>query len=424
MNNQKRLLRDHLQNFLIVILSASAIYLFILTQSVPLNLHLPEFSLSPAATEDLAAESSFLQELNWPVTLVVCDDSGQQRYQQLSTADNTFTSVEGLWEELFREGYTPLAVSLSDYQQALSLPGIYVSFPTPVPSAILSERLGLSSSDETLLQHLLLSIDDTRVRFLFWDGSHYFFAQTDLSAEEVSATAEILSGQPCSFAFDQEGSPLHPLTVLPAALPQYALLSAVTSTGTAETGELLTHFGFNAHTTNRYTESSGTEVIVEAPRKFSIAPNGRISYLGSASHAPDGFVLSTQASPTLSDLVDSAYALLSRLPVRSEKSAQLYLSHAEYNHSGNTCLLRFSYMLNGLPLVCGDGEPAAELLIEDGVVVNCSFLCRDYTLSDSPSLLLPLQQAQAIAEQYEGMEMALSYVDNGGDSVSVSWLMR
>lgn len=420
MDNQKRLLRDRLQNLLIAALSISAIYLFILTQAGPLNLHLPELDLSSPAVEELPSDSSLLQELDWPVTLVVNDGAAMRRYQQLSTAASEFTAVEGLLEDLFRQDISSLPVSLESFQQALTFPGVYVSFPDPIPLCLLAERLGLPSTSETRLQRLLLAVEGNAVRFYFCDGQRYFYSPTALAVTELLSTAEAIGGDICRFSFAQESSPLHPLTVLPAELPQYTLLSAEFS---SETSGFLSFFGFNAHTTNRYVDASGTEVIVESPRRLSISPLGRVSYLGSASYAPDHFVLSTQEEPTLNELVDGAYGLLTQLAPDSGE-LRFYLSSAEYDHDSGSCTLRFSRMAGGLPLLSGDGESAAEFHIEDGVVINCSFLSRSYTVSDIPSLLLPLPQAAAIAAQYEGREMILSYVDSGGDSAAVSWLMR
>ena len=416
MDKKKRLRRDRLQNFLILALSISAVYLFFLTGS--LELELPTISLSPSTEQELTDSTALLQELDFPATLVVSD--GHSRlYRQLSTSDSAFTSVEGLWEDLFREGFTSFTIPYTDFQSALSLPGIYVSFPNSVPLCILSERLGLPSTDETELQRLLLVTEGEDVRFYHSDGNHYHLSYTSLTASEVLATAEVIGGSSCSFAFEQSEPTLHPLTVLPAELPQYPEFGATTAT---ELSDLLSFFGFNTHTTSRYVDSTGTEVIMESSRKLSIAPDGRLSYLGSTSYAPNGFTLSTEPDPPLPELVDSTYRLLTQLC--GDTAPRFYLSDVNYNRSSGTCTLRFSRMAGGLPLLSGDGEAAAEFLIRDGIVVSCSYLCRSYTPSDTPALLLPLRQATAIATQYEGMELALSYVDNGGDSAAVSWLMR
>ncbi len=419
MDKNKRLRRDRLQNLVILVLSISAVYLFFLTGS--LDMELPEISLSSPAMEETPTSASLLQELNWPVTLVIHDGSGERRYRQLSTSESDFTSVEGLWEDLFRDGFTSLAIPYERFESALALPGIYVSFPSPIPLCILSERLGLPSTNEAVVQHLLLVTEDEAVSFYHSDGEHFFLSHTSLKASELTATAGMISGSRCSFAFEQKDSILHPLTVLPDELPQYSQFSAVSAVQPANTDSLLTFFGFNAHTTNRYVDSSGTEVIVESPRKLSITPSGHITYLGSTSYAPEGFSLSKHPSPTLSELVDGAYNLLMQLC--EDTDLRFYLSDAEYHHGNGSCTLRFSRMAEGLPLLSGDGEAAAEFLIEDGIVISFRFLGRSYSVSDTPSLLLPLRQANAIAGQFEGMEMALSYVDNGS-TAAVSWLMR
>lgn len=419
MDKKKRIRRDRLQNFLILALSLSAVYLFILTGSLKMNL--PHFSLSSPPADEPLSSVSLLQELDWPTTLVIHDGGNSRRYRQLSTAESDFTSVEGLLEDLFRDGFSSFSIPYAEFQSALSLPGIYASFPSSVPLCILSERLGLPSTDETKLQRLLLVAKGEDVLFYHSDGERYFLSHTSLKASELLATADVIGGSSCSFAFEQQGSTLHPLTVLPDDLPDYPQLSPLISAELSDPDRLLPFFGFNAHTTNRYVDSSGTEVIVESPRRLSISPVGRITYLGSTSYAPTGFSLSEQSDPSLSELVNGAYGLLIQLS--ADSSLRFYLSDAEFDHSTGVCTLRFCRTVNGLPLLSGDGKPAAEFRIKDGIVVNLSFLQRSYVPSDIPSLLLPLRQANAVAARYEGMEMALSYVDSG-NSTTASWLMR
>ena len=167
MDKQKRTRRDRLQTFLILALSVSAIYLFSLTASIKVDL--PQFPLNSSPAENVPVEMSLLQDLDWPSTVVVTDDDSR-RYLQISTADSEFTSLEGLLEDLFRAGFPSLTVSFSDFQAAMDLPGIYVSFPSPIPLSILSERLGLPSSDERKLQRILLVSRDEHVLFYHSDG--------------------------------------------------------------------------------------------------------------------------------------------------------------------------------------------------------------------------------------------------------------
>ena len=425
MDKQKRKRRDRLQNVLILALSLSALYLFLLSQMGPLELKLPSPSFSAVGGEDASPDVSRLQELDWPVTLVVFDDYGDRRCQFLSTGDSAFTAAEGLLEDAFRRQSAAETVGFEDFRQALALPGVYVGFPSAIPFCIFSERLGLPSESEALLRRLLLAAEDGELAFYYSDGEQYFRCATGLSASELTNTVEGLGGEACQFAFEQEEyAALHPLTVLPSTLPQYVSLTARAREEFLGSSGLLTFFGFSAHTTSRYTEASGTEVVVEAPRSLRIAPDGRLPYAGGDSYAPAGFSLTEQPEPSLSERVDGAYGLLSQLLEEGAGEAQLYLSSAEYDAGEGSWRLCFSYMANGLSLVSGDGAAAAELRITGGTVTQLTLLCRSYAASESGSLLLPLRQAAAIASDREGMELALSYVDGGGESVSVSWLMR
>lgn len=426
MDKKTRQRRDRLQNLLIVLLSVSAMFLFSLTQSELLHWDLLPVapSLSGGSQESPSAGTSRLQELDWPVTTVICDSAGDRRYQQLTTSDSAFTAVEGLWEDALRQITSSAETSYEEFERALGLPGLYTAFPSPVPACILSARLGLASDNETPLQSLLLAADSEEVRLLFSTGKQYFLCTTALTPEELTGLAESLGGEPCLFAFEQEETTLHPLTVLPGTLPQHRTLSAAPLPGGAVTEDLLTYFGFNAHTTSRYTEASGTEVIMESPRRLSVSAAGLITYTGTTSYAPESFRLSDSAAPTLSELVGGAYGLLLQLPGLHAGEERLYLSHAEYSRAEDLCTLYFSYMVHGLPLACSDGSAAAEVTVTDGIVTAVTVLRRSYTATDSLSLLLPVAQASAIAANHPGLEMALSYVDNGSANLSAAWLMR
>lgn len=421
MDKEKRQRRDRLQNLLIVLLSVSAIFLFALTQAELLHWDLlPDAAVSESGGQESGSVSR-LQELDWPVTLVISEAGGDRRYQQLATSDSTFTAVERLWEDALRQAQSPQEISAADFQAALELPGLYASFPAAVPACILAARLGLASDEETPVQRLLLTAEESGAALLFSSGERCWRCETPLSAEELTTLAGQLGGESCLFAFEQEEeSTLHPLTVLPSTLPQVRELSA--AAGSAVTEELLNFFGFNSHTTSRYTDAAGTEVIVESPRRLSVTAAGLVSYLGAASYAPESFCLSDAAEPTLTELVDGAYGLLLQLPGLSGGEERLYLS--DIRQESGSCTLCFSYMAGGLPIIAADGSAAAELTITDGIVTQLSLRLCSYTAAESLSLLLPVTQAAAIAAEHPGLEMALSYVDSGAAHAAASWLMR
>ena len=424
MDSKKAARRNRLQNFGIILLSLSALFLFFLTQAEPLQLHWPTLSsLFSSAPADTPApdENSYLQELDWPVTVVATDAFGGRRYLAISSGDSRFTPVEGLLEEVLRAGLDRTAISYDEFARALGEESLFVDLPGEVPLCVLSARVGLASGDETPLRRLAISVQGEDAVFYFFGADAYYSCGTVFGADTLRTVLEALNGSPCSFAADQSEAyfrALDPLTVCPAALPELPSLTA--AVGTLSSAELLTQFGFNAHTTNRYTESSGTEVIVESPRSLRLSPDGLVSYQGSADFVSDLFSVSSAGeTPTLNEAVSAACRAVSAL---LGGGTQFYLAHADF--SGKTRTIRFGYQMNGLPLVYSDGSAAAEVEIQGSTITRLSFHYRTYSAADTASLLLPLPQACAIAQENQGLTLALSYVDSGGSSIPVSWLMR
>ena len=84
--------------------------------------------------------------------------------------------------------------------------------------------------------------------------------------------------------------------------------------------------------------------------------------------------------------------------------------------------MAFDYAVNGTPLHFSDGTHAAYVTIEGQTITSFQLRCRSYTVSDSPSLLLPIRQAAAIAgSNYQNAELHICYEDRGADTVSAAW---
>ena len=64
----------------------------------------------------------------------------------------------------------------------------------------------------------------------------------------------------------------------------------------------------------------------------------------------------------------------------------------------------------------------AQVTVTDGVVSAMTFRVRQYTVSGSTSLLLPLRQTLAIAAQQEGPELSIGYDDSGAGTAGAAWL--
>ena len=419
--NHKR--RDRLQNALILLLSISAVFLFYLTQ-----FGMPRFSallLPFAQTEESPAVTDtriFLQEMDWPVTVLTADSFGGRHELRLSTGDSSFTSTEALLEDSFRGELTWTECDFDAFRSAMDENSLCILLPSPIPMQVIAARLGLSSAAQFSVSAFLFSRTEESVLLYYSDGAQYFQSPCPITGEGLDAVIEALGGEECTLIDELESvsAPLSPLTACGAELPQLPLLSAKTADSLFSLPSLLPQFGFNAHTTSRYTEADGTEVIVESPRRLRISPGGTVYYAGDKKNAPDSFLFSS--GEDLTALIGSAYHLLQDLLRPADMNTQLYLSAVQ--EEGKSCTLCFEAMAGGLGVVADSGEPAARIVIADGAVTELSLRYRSYTVSDTAALLLPFPQALAVASAYEGMRMDLSYIDSGRDEVAPSWFMR
>ena len=413
--------RNRIQNVLILLLSISAAFLFYLTQFGTPRFSAPRL-LAQSEDGGISDERVFLQEMDWPVTVLTSDSFGSRRLLRLSTGDSSFTAAEGLLEDAFRSELLWKECDFAFFRSAMDESSLCILLPDPVPVQIIAARLGLLSSEHFFVSSVLLSCAETQVLICCSDGARHFQSACPIAAELLTAVIDSLGGEACTLADENEGvlASFSPLTACSAELPALPLLTGETAESLFTPAILLPQYGFNAHTTSRYTEVDGTEVIVESPRRLRISPSGTVYYLGDTKNAPDAFVLSAQGD--LSEIVGGTYQLLRQLLDGAEVKTQLYLSSAEEN--GGTCTLCFDAMAGGLPLVAGSGESAARAVISDGVITELSLRYRNYAVSDTDALLLPFTQALAVASDYEGMRMDLCYIDSARETVAPSWFMR
>ena len=220
------------------------------------------------------------------------------------------------------------------------------------------------------------------------------------------------------FAYESEEEGAQKLafySLLSDTEPQLPQLAAVSSL--SDPSRLMAALGFNPNTQNRYWESESTEVISESNgRTLRLSTNGTLAY-----QSGNDSTLSIQAEGELPSLVEAfteVSRLLNELAAPSLGDAQLYLEQIQ--QLGASTTLRFGYQCGGVPIRFADGGSAAYVILSGTTVTSMELLLRQYTATETDSLLLPLRQALAIAS--EGVELSIGYADNGGDTVSAAWL--
>lgn len=418
MDTKKR--RDFIQNIVIALLSVAAVFLFAQTQIYNLGAEAGYLRFLSAGSRTSGAEHSQTSGLAAPVRVAVTGPYGRYGNVTLSTADAEFESLDRLLGEVLGSARTYTACDPQSFAAALKGTSVYYDFLEPLPLSVLAELVGgAAGEDDISARRLVVSAQNDSVLLYLWDGaSAYLRCTTALSVESLESAVSHYELGNAMFAFDNTDPTLHCEDVAPYSLfleSEPALPVLEGSASIADTDALLSALRFNPYTKNRYQEPDGTEVVYEGDRSLRVRTDGIIHYQsgGDASLS----VKSAGDVPTLEEAVTGVWSLLGTLSAPGD--ASLYLQSISQN--GSITVLTFGYQVNGVPIRFADGGSAARVTLSEAVVSALELRLRQYTASDTASMLLPLRQALAIAAQIPGAELSIGYADSGG-TVSAVWL--
>lgn len=411
-----------LQNLLITLLTISAVLLFAQTQWYNLDLAGSYLNtLSSTGTSDPAQESA---SLSAPVRVAVTGAYGRYGSITLTTADEGFEPLGSLLKDALSAVSTFSSSNLESFIRALDHTSVYYDFLSPIPLSVVSHLCGVESQSDTSVRYLLISCrDDQQVSLYLWDGGqHYLQAGLSISAQELSAIVNNYDLGTAFFAFDSVDvealyAQIDPLSLFPYELPELPVLTAANIQPDSDT--LLTTLDFNPHTNNRYPSSDGSEVINEGSRSLRIHSNGTVVYRSGGSAA-----LTLDADAETLPVYEAAIrtgTLLSELTSGLTGDVSLYLQQAIVN--GTSTTLRFGYQSSGIPIYFSDGSSAAEVTLSGTTISSLTLRLRSYTASEEASILLPMEQALAVAAQQDGGELSIGYADGGSGSVRASWML-
>lgn len=422
MNEKKRRRRDFFQNLAIALLSVSAVLLFTQTQMYNLGSsggfwHL--LSSGDIQTADNISDQT--ASLTAPVRVAVTGPYGRFGCVTLTTADDAFTPLRSLLEQALGSAHANTPCDTQEFQDALQNTSVYCDFLSPLPLTMLADLVWTTGGDETIYaRRLAVTEREGRVVLYLWDGDKTCFrCDTALTPEILSDTVSRYELGNAQFAMDgalDQYPMLDPCSLFLDQEPELPILSAAVPL--SDTDRLLAVMGFNPNTQNRYPDASGTEVIVENGRTLRIYTDGTVSYLSGGDEA-----LTIPAEETLPTLLEASLgcgSLLNTLLASAGGDASVYLE--DVRQSGMSTTLRFGYQAGGVPICFADGESAAEITLTGTAVSSMTLRIRQYTATEQLSLLLPLQQALAVAARHPGTELAIGYVDNHSDTVSAQWL--
>lgn len=422
---------NRIQNLAILLLTLSAVLLF---ANLPLFGALSDQSLLELARdrirhENTAAEAevSGAPSFVFPVRIVYTNDFARLGADALTTHSDEFERAGTYLGEAMGSAYGLQLITEADFLNALRGEGLYFDFTAPLPTDILSGLLGISApeNDLTSVRRMLLApTGEDDARLYLQDGAGtYYRCSTVVGSPALVEFLSSRSGNAADFAFllGPAYAGLSPYTlILSDPAPRGALEAANALTDGEDA--FLRRAEFNAHTENRFTESSGTVIVREVSSTLYLRPDGAVDYQGTDA-APDSlyFVAAAEAGePTLAEAAAAAQNLATTLLQDILGDAALYLSGA--SGAGGRYEITFDLIADGTPIRFSDGSHAASVTIEGQRVTAFTLKARRYTLTEDPALLLPFAQAAAIARVWDGAELLVAYVDAGAETVLPTWI--
>ena len=422
---------DRLQNLAIVLLTLSALALF---AGLPLFGPLSDRSLIELAQEsargeairpEAAATASSVPV--FPVRMVYTNNFARVGADALTTLSDEFEHAGTFLGEAVGSANRARPVGEAEFLHALQDEGLYFDFTEAVPAGILSSLLGVSVPEQELpdVRRMLLSCADPETTALYAQdgaGRSWRFS-TAVSPAALSDFLASRSGSNADFAFllGEDCAALSPYTLVLSEPAARGVLSAAPISGGEEL--LLRRAEFNAHTENRFTETSGTVIIREGSSALYLRPNGTVEYQGAAAEPGSAYFVpaAEPGAPTLAEAASAAQRLMSALLQDLLGDASLCFGAAAANEDGSV-EISFDLLADGTPIRRSDGSHAASVTVEGQSVT--AFVCRArcYTKAEDAALLLPFAQAAAIAHVWNGAELLIAYVDTSAEAVQPVWI--
>ena len=286
---------NRIQNLAIVLLTLSA---FLLFTNLPMFGALSDQSLLELARdrirrENLPAETdaSGAASLVFPVRMVYTNGFARLGADAITTLSDEFEHAGTYLGEALGSAYGAVSISEDAFLDALRSESLYFDFTTALPSDIVSGLLGVSVPEPELasVRRMLLSPAGAEGAPLYVQdgaGRHYRFS-TAVSSTALVDFLDARSGNSADFAFllGAAYEQLSPYTIiLSDPAPRGTLTASNALSGNEDT--FLRRAEFNAHTENRFTESSGTVIVREVSSALYLRPDGTVDYQGTAA-APD-----------------------------------------------------------------------------------------------------------------------------------------
>jgi len=419
----KRRLVEWGKNLLILLLTASAVYLLTMTPLVQDSGLADLFSGQSGG--DAVRNEVVLTAAAHPSRMAVVGESGRYGVQYDQTAvDELFARMGPLLGEGLTTAKEPVSITESRWQDGLSQSGIYFDFDRSIPLSALGSWLrpeGECALTGTARRILLTADKEDEVWLYYQDGESggFYSCVTGLSRElHLEPMVASVTGNDAQFAFERDDLEL---------VQPYTLITEVTVGAVCAVSNPLELSGAEAvilkdlsFGSDSHIPISGGEAYLDGSARLEIMDGGSVYFSDGQREKYPVAALGDEA--TVAEMIEAAREIAEQTVGSRCGQARLYLESVRETEEG--FLVRFGYRINGSAVWLYEEGWAAEFLICDGCVSDFTLHFRSYTSTGEKILLLPMDQAAVILPGVTDVarELVIQYRDRGGMEISPGWV--
>jgi hypothetical protein len=369
-------------------------------------------------TEMIGAE---LIEAARPLSIVITNEDGGRYGVKYDTVERNavYDRTSSILGEALGSASAPAVISEEEWRKALSGPGVFFEYISPVKLSILDRWLGARIPDnaqDIVIRYVFIAFGMDKSRIYYQDIERgLFFGADTASAAGKAQVLEIYDANGAVFAFETgnaaaENTP-YMLIMQETDHPDVSADPA----GSAE--ELLditiVALGHQEEKNTTYYDNKDALVCVGTQFNVSVYSDGRIFYRRT-SELP---LIDDDQIPDISGMIEQARVIVAETIGKTCGDAEVFFEFVEYSADGS-CSVIFNYFIAGGRIFLYEDNNAARIKFSSGTVLEVELFFRNYSLSDVNTDLLPEKLALAAA----GGEFILSYSDAGPETLQPSWV--
>ncbi len=368
-----------------------------------------------------------------PLAVVITDENGRRgAIYSSDKSDELYFGVRSDVAQSLRRAKSFSEADISSWERAIAGAGVFLDYRTDIPLSAVRMWLGSFNGDESIHgRYYVFSAEKRNITIYVKNAENgkIYFAQTDVSSEQLRESMALLSCEQVRFGAEREEEDYRVLmaeTVLPEVEKKLPILSAYNSVvnfSTETSAAALEVFGLSDVAPEKYAEQDGTEVYIADRVTLKISPDGELAYTDTREEADDILGIPVESDfdvPTLAEKTEAARKLTATLASKLPGEGGIYIASVSEGTNGTEVI--FGRHVGGVPVDMRETLYFSSVLIKGRSVRSARFNLRGYEKTPKLSSYVPERiVAAAVKGAGETGDINLRYRDSGENEISFAW---